>query len=242
VDVNHSFAPGQVYVALSRCRSLEGMVLTTPLSRSAIISDGRVSNYIDSQDVRAMESVRRLPELKQAYGRAMLLELFNFLPLDDFVNRQMRVLAEMPQSYRELVQLHQMRIEKFNKEVKEVSLKWNMVINKKSDTQLTEKEFLDRVMSACSYFREKLEEQLADLIRMAAGVKESKNKELLKRFKAIRDDFADAYVRKMYVLAEISRTGFTMDNYLKAKQHSWMAEFNAPKSPKKRKKKPAGKG
>jgi len=237
VDVNRSFAPGQVYVALSRCRSLEGMVLTTPLSRSAIISDGRVSNYIESQDIRATESVRRLPELKQSYGRAMLLELFNFLPLDDFVNRQMKVLAELPKGYRDLKQLHQQRIETFNKEVKEVSLKWNLVINKKTDEQLHEKEFLDRVVSACSYFREKLKELLGDLIIMATGVKDSSNKVLMKRFKAIREDFADAYTRKMYVLAEINRIGFTMENYLKAKQHSWTAELNQPKSTKKRKKK-----
>ena len=30
IDANQSFAPGQVYVALSRCRTLEGLVLATP--------------------------------------------------------------------------------------------------------------------------------------------------------------------------------------------------------------------
>ncbi len=45
IDASRSFTHGQTYVALSRCKSLEGMVLSSPLSRSAIISDSVQQSY-----------------------------------------------------------------------------------------------------------------------------------------------------------------------------------------------------
>ena len=44
-DISWSFAPGQVYVALSRCRSLEGLILTSVVPRGAIKTDSRVLDH-----------------------------------------------------------------------------------------------------------------------------------------------------------------------------------------------------
>lgn len=46
VDAHQSFAPGQVYVALSRCRSLEGLILTSKISESDIKVDPIVVEYM----------------------------------------------------------------------------------------------------------------------------------------------------------------------------------------------------
>ena len=45
IDASHSFTHGQTYVALSRCKTLEGMVLSEPLSRGAIISSQTVDSF-----------------------------------------------------------------------------------------------------------------------------------------------------------------------------------------------------
>ncbi|MEJ2741651.1 MAG: HRDC domain-containing protein [Gammaproteobacteria bacterium] len=45
IDACSSFASGQVYVALSRCRSLEGIELTSPISRSVIKTDEQVNHF-----------------------------------------------------------------------------------------------------------------------------------------------------------------------------------------------------
>ncbi|MBP7173597.1 MAG: helix-turn-helix domain-containing protein [Cloacibacterium sp.] len=48
IDAGRSFASGQVYVALSRCRTLEGIVLKSKITPEVIFSDSRVSTFQDS--------------------------------------------------------------------------------------------------------------------------------------------------------------------------------------------------
>jgi hypothetical protein len=45
IDVSESFAHGQTYVALSRCRSLPGMILRNPISAHNIITDPAVARF-----------------------------------------------------------------------------------------------------------------------------------------------------------------------------------------------------
>jgi len=48
VNVNRTFASGQTYVALSRCRSLSGLFLEQPIGLGTVIVDQRVVNYYNS--------------------------------------------------------------------------------------------------------------------------------------------------------------------------------------------------
>jgi hypothetical protein len=45
IDAGKSFASGQVYVALSRCRTLEGIVLKSKITPEIIFSDHRIENF-----------------------------------------------------------------------------------------------------------------------------------------------------------------------------------------------------
>lgn len=48
-DVSSSFSPGQVYVALSRCTSLEGLVLKSKINRKSIMTDKNVIDFANSE-------------------------------------------------------------------------------------------------------------------------------------------------------------------------------------------------
>jgi hypothetical protein len=77
IDANAAFAFGQVYVALSRCRTFGGIVLSTPIAGSGIRTDTLVQKY--SNDVRQHEpGPDKLRDSKYLYQKELILELFDF--------------------------------------------------------------------------------------------------------------------------------------------------------------------
>jgi len=74
IDVSEAFAHGQAYVALSRCRTLSGMVLRNPIAAQNIISDPSVIRYNE----QAQQNIPDLEADREKYATFLLSELFNF--------------------------------------------------------------------------------------------------------------------------------------------------------------------
>ena len=72
VDVGQAFAPGQVYVALSRLRSLEGLVLRTRVQTDVIYSDAKVVEF--TQDKSATQDLSELLRHNQLNYLSQLVE------------------------------------------------------------------------------------------------------------------------------------------------------------------------
>lgn len=93
IDVQSAFSHGQAYVALSRCKTLEGMVLSAPIPREAIIQDASVTQFSTSMaektpsetDVKAME---------RNYYFELMVELFDFSQLFILFESLLRLLQE----------------------------------------------------------------------------------------------------------------------------------------------------
>ncbi|MFP3833517.1 AAA family ATPase [Chryseobacterium sp. SIMBA_028] len=69
IDAGRSFASGQVYVALSRCRTLEGIVLKSKISPEAIFCDPRIEKFQESTN--ANDRLEQLLE-KDKYSFTLL--------------------------------------------------------------------------------------------------------------------------------------------------------------------------
>jgi len=84
IDAGDSFTAGQVYVALSRCTSLKGLVLSSKISRRQISTDAQVIEHarqLQREDVM----YDLLKQEKEQYGLQVLVSLFNFDKIEDVI-------------------------------------------------------------------------------------------------------------------------------------------------------------
>jgi len=80
INARQSFAHGQVYVALSRCRTLEGLVLSTPIESRSIRTDAAVSSF--SNEVGQQQPGEGdLQQSRKLYQQELLSELFDMKPI-----------------------------------------------------------------------------------------------------------------------------------------------------------------
>lgn len=86
IDAEASFAHGQTYVALSRCTSLEGLVLKTPIRHHSIINDQTVSSFT-KQVEENLPTEKELQTSKKEFQLNLIDELFNFHAFLQPVNR-----------------------------------------------------------------------------------------------------------------------------------------------------------
>lgn len=77
IDVGSAFAPGQVYVAMSRLRSLDGLILRTRIDSSVVSTDRDVLAFSERRFAQ-QPLQEQLLEQQRYYLRAMLTSCFDF--------------------------------------------------------------------------------------------------------------------------------------------------------------------
>ena len=218
IDAAASFASGQVYVALSRCRTLEGMVLATPLRQDAVMTDLRVEDYIDGQEEAAQRSVARLESIKEEYYKELLGELFDFTALASLQKRMLGISTEFPSgSVVGLAQKHNDILNSLNDKVVPVGAKWQRLIMQKPYEDVSSPEFSARIKNGCSYFLSELEDMYGEFLANTKDIK-AENKELVKRYGNIWNDLDMELSSIMILLKAMSVVPFSTEAYLRERQ------------------------
>ena len=234
IDASFSFASGQVYVALSRCKTLEGLVLASPISERAVINDARVSNYFSQQEAEAARSIGLLPQLKEDYYKEQLRELFDFSELREKEEWMSRVLDEyFFQQFPTLCRQHRIALQGIANEVSTVASKWIQIINSMNDGELHGEAFLERVTRSAKYFHQTLTDIMQELLEDTSV--SSDNKAIMKRFEEALADVTLSYEIKRRIMAMIHAEGFTTANYLRFKAKA-VLDAMEDASPKKKRK------
>ncbi len=93
IDAQSAFAHGQVYVALSRCTSFEGIVLRSQIAYSSVKTDAVVKNYSKEANQNAPDESKLL-QSKKAFQQKLILELFSFKYIQKLASRLERNFLE----------------------------------------------------------------------------------------------------------------------------------------------------
>lgn len=94
IDAQASFAHGQTYVAFSRCKTLEGMVLKSRINQRSIISDQSVQVFSKSI-ANNQPNTNILDEAKFEYQLFLINELFNFHFIHFLIQKSIKQLSDV---------------------------------------------------------------------------------------------------------------------------------------------------
>lgn len=217
IDVHAAFAFGQVYVALSRCKSLEGLTLKTPISSQMIKSDSEVVTFCDNARQKQPDE-QSLNKYIISYQRDVLLKIFDF-------NSLQRQLAEVrkvymsnfnrfnPEYSQRLIDV----VQQFDSQIFDVNKKFVVqlwkIFSASPDVQLKDDEFLQqRLWKASEYYHGKLAEIIGE--PFSQMLLESDNKEIDDEMKSALEALELEYCKKRNIFEKL-REGFSTEMYLK---------------------------
>jgi len=216
IDASAAFAHGQTYVALSRCRSLEGIVLEHPLSHHSIINDANVAAFVDNVSKNVV-SEQRLSQLQHAFLFSLLDRLFGFEQMRRQFNTLRRLVDEyLSRAYPRLADVYARADEALYNDVESVAVRFKaqyQAIISKSDNAGTSPELHQRVNAASRYFHDRLYNYM-DLMKQTPT--DADNKAGAKKLAEAVNSLADWLFIRRHILNHFITAQFSISECLKA--------------------------
>jgi ATP-dependent exoDNAse (exonuclease V), alpha subunit - helicase superfamily I member len=220
IDARSSFAHGQVYVALSRCKTLEGMVLSSPIGSQSIKSDQTVKRFTRNVEENPPTD-QQLTGSRYAYQQVLLTDLIDFSTLQRRLNYLIKVSNEHKSSiHSSVAQVLNSMAQAIKTDLVEITDKFKVQIRQLTaeDPNIEENAALqERIKKACTFFGEKLEAGVhAPLQELNTDIdNKAVRKSLNEALGRLREEVS---VKKACLLE--STKGFSVKMYLEARAKS----------------------
>ncbi len=218
INAGRAFSPGQVYVALSRCRSLEGLVLSTPIPPGVITVDPQVMIY-NQQVQNNQPTAEDLKNDRRAFVQDILCKVFDYDQLQIRLNYVVRLFDEhLYKQYPLKVTSAKGIRDEVEKHLTNVGRTFQQQIRSLvplADTFEENPQLQDRIRRGTLYYFDKTTDLLQDFIEDGLPEIDNKaNKEQLEReFQLLADD----YNLKVQLFTKFASHGFSLSNYWDAK-------------------------
>ena len=214
IDAADAFAHGQTYVALSRCKTLEGMVLSSKISESAIICDEEVVNF----NQKNRENEPSPEDLKQSiyqYQKALITELFNYRQLQYRLNALEKQLKESATSIsgtlgQKIYDINKNALPEITKTAGSFLKQVNKILKDNPDVE-NNSQLKERLEKAGNYFTQFHKEKIIEAIE--AGTFDTDNKAVRKAIEEGLNAVNESLHVKQKCL-KICIEGFSTDKYV----------------------------
>lgn len=234
IDAGAAFAFGQVYVALSRCRSWEGLVLASKISSDCAFADPSVEQFL--QQIPSEEDAKAsLLIQKVNYFYEMVSELFDFSELFHLVERTKNIFQKnlknlYPEQFEwisnfslgSMIDTSNV-MEKFQRQIKELQQYFG--------TDLESDYLHERIAKGAQYFRSTLSEwdkKLAPLYELGVD-----NKEVASDLKKIEESYLEVIRVKERCLALVEKDNrFSVSQYIQTRNEAVLDDKKSKKTPK----------
>ena len=219
IDAADAFAAGQVYVALSRCRTLDGIVLLTPIPSHALTNAREVLNFTNQQ--QELDHIRQqLPQAQREYLTRLLCALYDFRELMGrlyAISQMSKKMSSLQNNWDDyfhniIAQLEQLQGvgERFQQQVRQIVYLGDM------------ERLQERLKASIPYFAPRLHEVLKTISNCPLRSNDKSDASTLKQ--ALIDVYA-AIARIAYLQAQVSRVP-TVEGYFKARDSFRLQEPN----------------
>lgn len=214
IDASGAFAHGQTYVALSRCRTLEGIVLTSVIPPSAVIADQNIEKFNERMRNSRVDG-EKLSAMRQSFELHLLTELFKFererIALSSITEILRRHLAGL---YGKTLQEFDARLRVFDLEVMNVSGSFYSQYSRmlaQTENSAEDVALQQRIAKGAEYFSTKLDE----LGRWVALHQiESDNAAVEKQLKSAFSEWKEAVSAHLKLLHFVAYEGFKASQFL----------------------------
>mgnify|MGYP003396842572 FL=1 len=199
IDVEAAFSSGQTYVALSRCRSLEGITLLSPIHRANLWIDNNVKAYTNNKK-EFSELSSQLNQEKEYFNQKLLFEIFDFTNSKGLIEELLKntekdkmffsteTIPYLITIYREIVELDRVAY-LFQKQLKQIIKDENLEILKQ------------RLEDAANYFTDNIENTIT---LMRAPQAETDSREAANIFNELFQSIFGELSRRKHLICKIN--------------------------------------